>query len=87
MSHYSLIIGAGPAGFTAATWMAHLGIKARIVDKRSDRFRVGQADGVHARTQEIFASFGFGDRIVKEGNPIVETYFWVSNHLCFLNNG
>jgi 2-polyprenyl-6-methoxyphenol hydroxylase-like FAD-dependent oxidoreductase len=57
--------------------MAHLGIKARIVDKRSDKLRIGGADGVHARTQEIFDSFGFGDRLVKEGNPCVETYFWV----------
>jgi phenol 2-monooxygenase len=57
--------------------MAHLGVKARIVDKRSDKVQKGQADGVHARTQEVFDSFGFGDRVVKEGNPCVETVFWV----------
>jgi phenol 2-monooxygenase len=57
--------------------MAHLGIKARIVEKRSDKVHIGQADGVLARTQEILDSFGFGDRIVKEGNPGVECCFWV----------
>lgn len=73
----SVIIGAGPAGFMAAAWMAHLGISARIVDKRSDKVQRGQADGIHARTMEIFDSFGFADRVLKESNPLVETYFWV----------
>lgn len=40
-----LIIGAGPAGLMMALWMARLGIKARIVDKRTAKVFSGQADG------------------------------------------
>jgi phenol 2-monooxygenase len=32
-----LIVGAGPAGLMAATWMSRCGIKTRIVDKRGTK--------------------------------------------------
>jgi phenol 2-monooxygenase len=32
-----LIVGAGPAGLMLANWMSRLGIKTRIVDKRSTK--------------------------------------------------
>lgn len=38
-----LIIGAGPAGLMAATWMSRCGIKTRIVDKRSTKIFNGCA--------------------------------------------
>lgn len=41
-----LIIGAGPAGMMMALWMSRLGIKTRIVDKRTDKVFSGQADGL-----------------------------------------
>jgi phenol 2-monooxygenase (NADPH) len=53
----------------AAAWMAHRGVNARIVDKRNTKIFCGQADGLNARSQEIFDSLGFGDRVRKE------TYF------------
>lgn len=40
-----LIIGAGPAGLMLALWLARLGVKARIVDKRTAKIYSGQADG------------------------------------------
>lgn len=40
-----LIVGAGPAGLMLALWMARLGVKTRIVDKRTDKVFSGQADG------------------------------------------
>lgn len=40
-----LIIGAGPSGLMLALWMARLGVKARIVDKRTAKIFSGQADG------------------------------------------
>lgn len=36
-----LIVGAGPAGLMAATWMARCGIKTRIVDKRGTKIYSG----------------------------------------------
>ncbi|EEU33337.1 uncharacterized protein NECHADRAFT_89551 [Fusarium vanettenii 77-13-4] len=45
-----LVIGAGPSGLMLMTWLARLGIKARIVDKRFNRINSGQADGLQSRT-------------------------------------
>lgn len=40
-----LIVGAGPSGLMLALWLAKLGVKARVVDKRTDAVFSGQADG------------------------------------------
>jgi len=58
-----LVIGAGPAGLTAATWAARCGIRARIIDRRGTKVFNGQADGLQCRSLEIFDSFGFADRV------------------------
>ncbi|KAF1960548.1 hypothetical protein CC80DRAFT_403317 [Byssothecium circinans] len=71
-----LIVGAGPAGLMLATWMAHCGINARIVDKRSTKIFNGQADGLQMRSLEIFDSFGFADRAWKEANHMIEMCMW-----------
>lgn len=67
-----LIVGAGPAGMMLATWMARMGITTRIVDKRGSKIYAGQADGLQLRSLEIFDSFGFADRAVKEANHLLE---------------
>ncbi|KAF9891621.1 hypothetical protein FE257_003632 [Aspergillus nanangensis] len=61
-----LIIGAGPAGYMAALWLARLGVNTRIIDKRSTRIFTGQADGLQPRVLEVFETFGFVDRALKE---------------------
>ncbi|KAI1496213.1 phenol hydroxylase [Biscogniauxia marginata] len=71
-----LIIGAGPAGLMAATWMAHCGVKTRIIDKRNTKIFCGQADGLQCRSLEIFDSLGFADRAWKEANHMIEICMW-----------
>lgn len=71
-----LIIGAGPAGLMSAAWMAHLGVNARIVDKRNSKIFTGQADGLQCRSLEIFDSLGFADRVWKEANHMLEVRMW-----------
>ena len=61
----------------AATWMARLGVKTRIIDKRGSKIFNGQADGLQCRSQEIFDSFGFEDRVWKEANHMLEFCMWV----------
>ncbi|QKX53821.1 uncharacterized protein TRUGW13939_00901, partial [Talaromyces rugulosus] len=61
-----LIIGAGPAGYMAELWFARLGVNTRIIDKRSARIFTGQADGLQPRVLEVFETFGFADRALKE---------------------
>lgn len=56
----------------AATWMAHCGVKARIIDKRNSKIFCGQADGLQCRSLEIFDSLGFADRVWKEANHMIE---------------
>ncbi|ANB12147.1 hypothetical protein AWJ20_385 [Sugiyamaella lignohabitans] len=72
-----LIIGAGPAGYMLANWLARTGVtNVRIIDKRSTEIFTGQADGLQCRTLEIFQSFGFADRALKEANHMLEICFW-----------
>ncbi|KAL0939545.1 FAD binding domain protein [Colletotrichum truncatum] len=71
-----LIIGAGPAGLMLALWLARLGVKARIVDKRTAKIYSGQADGFQVRSLEILDSFGIGERVWKEANRMLEVSFW-----------
>ncbi|KAK9449445.1 FAD binding domain-containing protein [Limtongia smithiae] len=74
-----LIVGAGPAGLMAANWFARTGVNYRIIDKRSSEIFAGQADGLQCRTLEVFQSFGFGDRALKEANHMLEISFWEPN--------
>ncbi|KAI9712178.1 MAG: hypothetical protein M1828_001739 [Chrysothrix sp. TS-e1954] len=74
-----LIIGAGPAGLMAATWMSRLGINTRIVDRRGTKVFNGQADGLQCRSLEILDSFGFADRVWKESHHLLEFTMWNSD--------
>ncbi|KAI4214688.1 MAG: hypothetical protein LQ351_002761 [Letrouitia transgressa] len=59
-----------------ATWAARCGIHARIIDKRGTKIFNGQADGLQCRSLEIFDSFGFVDRVLKESNHMLEICLW-----------
>ena len=72
-----LIIGCGPAGLTlAAQLSAFSDIKTCIVEQKSGRMLLGQADGIACRTMEMFHAFGFSERVLKEACWINETTFW-----------
>ena len=72
-----LIIGCGPAGLTlAAQLSAFPDIKTCIVEQKSGRMLLGQADGIACRTMEMFHAFGFSERVLKEACWINETTFW-----------
>ncbi|KAI0364367.1 hypothetical protein BV20DRAFT_974565 [Pilatotrama ljubarskyi] len=68
-----LIIGAGPAGLMCANALVQAGVDVRIVDKRPEGLKAGQADGLHPRTLEIFQSYGLAERLFKEGAHIWRT--------------
>jgi len=72
-----LIIGTGPAGMITAAQLSQFpGISTRIVERRSGRLAIGQADGIQARSVETFQAFGFAQRITDEAYRIVEMAFW-----------
>ncbi|KAB1644267.1 FAD-dependent monooxygenase [Gulosibacter chungangensis] len=72
-----LIVGTGPAGVIAAAQLSQYpDIRTHIIERRDSRLKLGQADGVQARTVETFHCFGFEERIVSEAYRITETAFW-----------
>ncbi len=72
-----LIVGSGPAGMLAAAQLAQFpGITTRVVERRSGRLVIGQADGIQARSVETFQAFGFAERITAEAYRITEMAFW-----------
>ena len=72
-----LIVGTGPAGMITAAQLSQFPkITTRIVDRRSGRLVIGQADGIQARSVETFQAFGFADQIVAEAFRITEMAFW-----------
>ena len=78
-----LIVGCGPAGLTlAAQLSAFPSINTRIIEQKSGRLLLGQADGVACRTMEMFEAFGFAERLVKEAYWVNETTFWSPDESC-----
>ena len=72
-----LIVGCGPAGLAlAAQLSAFPSINTRIIEQKSGRLLLGQADGVACRTMEMFNAFGFAERVMKEAYWVTETTFW-----------
>jgi phenol 2-monooxygenase len=72
-----LIVGAGPAGLTLAAQLARFPqIETRIVERKPGPMEKGQADGISCRSMEMFAAFGFADRVMREGYHVNETVFW-----------
>ncbi|QJX02039.1 hypothetical protein HML84_07410 [Alcanivorax sp. IO_7] len=46
------------------------------MERRPGRLKLGQADGIQARSVETFQAFGFAGRITDEAYRITEMAFW-----------
>ncbi|WP_369131051.1 FAD-binding monooxygenase [Modestobacter roseus] len=72
-----LVVGTGPAGMITAAQLSQFpGVVTRVVERRSGRLAVGQADGIQARSVETFQAFGFARRIIDEAYRITTMSFW-----------
>lgn len=72
-----LIVGSGPAGLVLAAQLAKFpNIVTRVVERRSGRLQLGQADGIACRTVEMFNAFGLAEKLVREAYWVNETAFW-----------
>jgi 2-polyprenyl-6-methoxyphenol hydroxylase-like FAD-dependent oxidoreductase len=63
-----MIVGAGPAGMTAAMELARQGIPVRLIEKTAEPATTSRAIGVQARTLELFEQRGIVDPMIARGN-------------------
>jgi putative polyketide hydroxylase len=75
-----LIIGAGPVGLSAALALGRAGIRCLVLERRSEFSRYPKANGVHARTMEIFREWGVVRPIrdLTAGMPDEVTIAWMT---------
>ena len=74
-----LIVGAGPAGLTAAIELARRGIACRVVDKRTEpSAHADKAIGIQCRTMEIWEDIGIAREAMDVG-------IWLNGQTVFVN--
>jgi putative polyketide hydroxylase len=76
-----LVVGAGPAGLTAAIALARQGVPTLLVERRHDLSRLPRATVVSTRSMEIFRSWGLEDRM-HAGGVDVEWLLWMCETLA-----
>ena len=76
-----LIVGAGPAGLTAAGALARLGVQTLIVERRPELSSLPRATSVSTRSMELFRSWGLEDE-VRAGGVDVEWQLWTCRTLA-----
>ncbi|RKP07573.1 FAD binding domain-containing protein [Thamnocephalis sphaerospora] len=64
------IVGAGPAGMTAAIVLAELGVPVEIYERNAKPTTEWRAPAIHARTLELFARYNLIDPVLAAGNSI-----------------
>src|SRR5215813_3270563 len=82
-----LVIGAGPTGLVLALWLAHLGVRARIIDKTAEPGTTSRALAVQARTLELYRQIGLAEAVVERSRAALAVNLWVTGkkrtHLAF----
>lgn len=81
-----LIVGAGPAGLTAAITLARQGVECLLVERRSELSSLPRATVISTRSMEIFRSWGLEDELLA-GGVDVEFKIWSSPTLVEADAG
>jgi len=75
-----LIVGAGPTGLALALFLAHSGVKPRIIEKSAGPGQQSRAMAVQARTLEFYRQLGFADEVVQSGIKMEAMHLWQGCH-------
>lgn len=62
-----LVVGAGPAGLTAALELSRRGKSVRLIEKAADRTNLSKAVGINARSLELLEPSGITARLLDAG--------------------
>ena len=81
-----LVVGAGPAGLTAAITLARAGIEVMLIERRKELSSLPRATTVSIRSMEIFRGWGLEDEI-RAIAPEVEWQGWLSETLASADRG
>ena len=81
-----LIVGAGPAGATAAITLARYGIESLLVERRREVSHLPRATGISTRSMELFRSWGLEEEI-RAGAPEIEWLGWTCETLAAAATG
>jgi putative polyketide hydroxylase len=75
-----LIIGGGPVGLSAALALGRAGITCLVLERRTEFSRYPKANGVHARTMEIFREWAVAEPVkaLTAGMPNEITIAWMT---------
>ncbi|MBF6473443.1 FAD-dependent monooxygenase [Nocardia abscessus] len=65
-----VIVGAGPAGLTAAITLADAGVEFVLLDRLSEGANTSRAAVVHARTLEVLEELGIAEELVASGDVV-----------------
>ncbi len=66
----ALVVGAGPAGLTAAIALARIGIEVRLFERASELGKAGAGLGVQSNALRALQKLGVGERIVAAGTEM-----------------
>ena len=75
-----LIVGAGPTGLMLACWLARLGIRPLVIDKKKGPTRESRALAVQARTLETYDLLGIVDRALPQGVRVAAVNVLLGQH-------
>ena len=71
-----LVVGAGAAGLSMATLLAHHGVQSMLVEKRREVFVYPKARNLTFRALEILRSVGLGPAVSTSSNVSVAACRW-----------